>query len=238
MICVNSITVYPKSITLKVDSWYYDACAEVCPSNAECKEVYWHSEDPSIASVNATSGYIKANAVGTTRIYATATDGSGCNDYLTVTVSNTVPVTSVTLNRSTLSLEEGQSSWLTAMVCPENATNKNLNWTSSNSSVATVSNGIVTAVAKGSARITATAADGSGKSASCSITVTGDTLVSSICVSPDTLTLITDKSARLRATVCPTNATNKCVTWSSDDPTKKKKQNAKIKLMSFARRLI
>lgn len=217
MICVNSVSVSPKSITLKVDNWSYAACAEVCPSNADCKEVTWHSNNPSVASVNASSGYIYANAVGSTRIYATATDGSGCSDYLTVTVSNTIPVTSVTLGRSDLSLEEGQSASLCTTVCPDNASNKNLNWTSSNNNVATVNNGVVTAVAKGSARITAAAADGSGKSASCSISVSGDTLVSSICVTPDPYTLITGKSAYLYVTVCPENATNKCVTWSSDD---------------------
>ena len=218
MICVNSVSVSPKSISLKIGSWSYVACAQVCPSDADCKEVRWHSDNPSVASVNASSGYICANAVGTAKIYATATDGSGCSDYLTVTVSNTVSVTSVTLNRPALSLEKGQRTSLFATVCPDNATNKSVNWTSSNTGVATVSNGIVTAVSKGSARITATAADGSGKSASCSVSVTEDTLVSSICISPDTRTMITDKSAYFYATVCPDKATNKCITWSSDDP--------------------
>ena len=218
MICVNSVSVYPKSISLKVGTWSYAAYAEVCPSNADCKEVQWHSDNSSVASVNSSSGYICANGVGTAHIYATATDGSGCSDYLTVTVSNTVPVTSVTLNRSSLSLEEGQRASLYATVCPDNVTNKNVTWKSSNNGVATVSSGIVTAVSKGSAKITATAADGSGKSASCTVVVTGDTLVSSICISPDTRTMITDKSAYFYATVCPENATNRCVTWSSDDP--------------------
>ena len=217
MICINSVNVYPKSITLKVGNWSYDAYAEVCPSDADCKEVQWHSDNPSIASVNASSGYICANAVGTARIYATATDGSGCNDYLTVTVSNTVPVTSVTLNHSALSFEEGQCASLSATVCPDNATNKNVNWTSSNNSVATVSNGIVSAVAKGSATITATAADGSGCCDCCLVTVTGDVLVTSITVSPPSTTMTVGDSAFLNATVCPENATKKSVCWSSSN---------------------
>ena len=219
MICVNSVSVSPKSITLKVGSWSYAVRAEVCPTNADCNNVTWHSDNSSIASVNASTGYIYANAVGVTRIYATATDGSGCNDYLTVTVTNTVPVASVTLNRSSLSFEEGQSASLCATVCPDNATNKNVNWTSSNNNVATVHDGFVTAITKGTARITATAADGSGKTASCTVAVTGDTLVSSICISPEARTIITGKSAYLYATVCPENATNRCIIWSSDDPT-------------------
>ena len=215
MICVNSVRVCPKSISLKIGTWSYAAYAEVCPCDADCREVTWHSDDPSIASVNASSGYIYANGVGSAHIYATATDGSGCTDYLTVTVSNTVPITSVTLNRSSLSLEEGQTASLSATVCPDNATNKNVNWTSSNNAVATVSGGVVTAVSKGSARITATAADGSGKSAFCTVVVTGDILVTSIELTPSNKTLKVGYSFFPSVTVCPPNATKKSVTWSS-----------------------
>ena len=215
MIYVNSVSVYPKSISLKVGTWSYAAYAEVCPSNADCKEVQWHSDNSSVASVNSSSGYIRANGVGTAHIYATATDGSGCSDYLTVTVSSTVPVTSVTLNRSSLSLEEGQTASLYATVCPDNATNKNVNWTSSNNAVATVSGGVVRAVAKGTARITATAADGSGKSDSCSVSVTGDILVTSIELSPSDKTLYVGDSFFPSVNVSPSNATKKSVAWSS-----------------------
>ena len=215
MICVNSVSVYPKSISLKVGTWSYAAYAEVCPSNADCKEVQWHSDNSSVASVNSSSGYIRANGVGTAHIYATATDGSGCSDYLTVTVSNTVPVTSVTLNRSSLSIEKGSVVSLSATVCPDNATNKNLNWTSSNNNVATVTNGVVTAVATGSTTITATAKDGSGKSASCTVTVTGDILVESIEIAPYEKTLKIGSSFYPNVIVCPTDATKKSVIWSS-----------------------
>ena len=217
MICVNSVSVYPKSISLKVGTWSYAAYAEVCPSNADCKEVQWHSDNSSVASVNSSSGYIRANGVGTAHIYATATDGSGCSDYLTVTVSNTVPVTSVTLNRSSLSIEKGSVVSLSATVCPDNATNKNLNWTSSNNNVATVTNGVVTAVANGSATITATAKDGSGKSASCTVTVTGDVLVESIEITPCEKTLKIGSSFYPNVIVCPSDATKKSVIWSSDN---------------------
>ena len=185
VVCVRSVSVSPGAITLKVGSWSYDASAVVSPSNATNKQVRWHSSDPSVASVGASSGYIYANAVGTARIYATATDGSGCSDYLTVTVSNKVPVASITLNHSSVTIQKGYRAWLSAVVCPDNATNKELNWTSSNSSVATVCDGVVRAMGKGSASITATATDGSGKSASCSVSVTEDVLVSSICFDPD-----------------------------------------------------
>ena len=217
MVCVKSVSVCPKSIALKVGEWSYVACADVCPLNADCKEVRWHSENVSVASVNAYSGYIFANAVGTTRIYATATDGSACTDYLTVTVGNVVPVTSVTLYRSSISLEEGHSVSVSAMVCPDNATNKNVTWKSSDNDVATVNNGVITAVSKGTAKITATAADGSGYCDFCTVTVNGDVLVTNISVSPLNKSLTVGGTCYLQETVMPSNATNKNVSWSSSN---------------------
>ena len=219
MICVNSVSVSPKSITLKVGEWFYNTNAEVSPSDADCKQVFWHSNNTSVASVNASSGYICANAVGTAKIYASATDGSGCKDYLTVTVSDTVPVESVTLSSSFLSIQEGQRACLSATVLPENATNKALIWTAPGSNIVSVNDGVVTALTKGSGVITATAADGSGKSASCIVSVNGAVLVSSIVVPPLGASLTVGDSAFLSATVIPSNATNKTVLWSSSDPT-------------------
>lgn len=86
-----------------------------------------------------------------------------------------VPVTSITLSSSSESLTVGATKSLTATVTPSNATNKDVSWTSSETSVATVSSsGLVTAIAAGTATITCTAADGSGKSATCAITVTSN----------------------------------------------------------------
>ena len=84
-----------------------------------------------------------------------------------------VKVSSITLNQTSLTMtSKGQTASLTATVSPGNAENKNITWSSSNSSVATVNaNGTITAVANGTADITATAADGSGVSAKCSVTV-------------------------------------------------------------------
>lgn len=83
-----------------------------------------------------------------------------------------VLVTGVSLNKTTASLEEGSTLSLSATISPSNATNKTLTWTSSNTAVATVDNGVVTAKKAGTATITATAADGSGVTATCEVTVT------------------------------------------------------------------
>ena len=217
MVCVNSVRVTPDHITLSPGSWFYHAAVEICPCDATNQCVTWHSNNTNVATVNAYNGYIYAKAAGTAKIYATATDGSGCSGYLTVTVSNTIPVECITLNSGNVSIERGSCYSLSATVCPENATNKTLCWNSSNPNVATVCDGVVSAVANGVANITASATDGSGKSATCRVTVTGNTLVSSITVSPSYKTLTEGSSTFLYASVSPANATNKCVTWSSSN---------------------
>lgn len=81
-----------------------------------------------------------------------------------------VPVTGVSLDKTSAELDVGGTLTLTATVAPDAATNKNVSWSSSDENVATVANGTVTAVAAGSAVITVKTADG-GKEASCTITV-------------------------------------------------------------------
>ena len=220
MICVNSVRVTPGSVTLQAGKWYYGARAEVCPLNASCRSVRWWSENPNVASVNASSGYIYARAAGTVTIWATANDGSGCRDCMTDLVKSAIPVESVELVPGSLSMETGSSYLLSAVVCPVNATKKSVTWCSSNTGVATVSSsGRVTAVSKGSAIITATANDGSGKCGCCQVAVTDKILVSSVIVSPANYTMVVGDFVFLRETVCPTNASDKCVIWSSSDET-------------------
>lgn len=106
---------------------------------------------------------IAANATGAKEYWAKWTEDDSA-----------ISVTGVTLNKATLAFTEGDSSTLTATVAPDNATNKTVTWTSSNPAVATVdANGKVTAVAAGTATITATTEDG-GKTATCAVTVSHD----------------------------------------------------------------
>ena len=95
-------------------------------------------------------------------------------DTVTFDIANpaaSTPVEGITLNQTELSLGVGSSSTLTATVAPDNATNKAVTWTTDNAEVATVADGVVTAVAEGTATITATTVDG-GFTASCAVTVT------------------------------------------------------------------
>ena len=117
------------------------------------------------------------SAEGTPTVTVTATNASGSDskEYTLNIKSATVLVTRVTLDKTTLELFTGNTATLTATVQPDSATNKNVTWSSDRSDVATVDNGVVTAVGEGEATITATAADGSGKFATCKVTVTQST---------------------------------------------------------------
>ena len=189
--------------------------ATVYPSNATNKNVSWASDNTGVATVDS-NGKVTALAAGTATITATAADGSGISASCKVTVTNPViKVTKIKLDKSELSLVVGEYRNVSAEVTPENATNRNITWSSNNTGVATVdSNGKVTAVSAGTATITATAADGSGISASCQVTVTNpvtdeEIKVTDITLSTTAATLLVGKTISVKATVLPENATNK-----------------------------
>jgi hypothetical protein len=129
----------------------------------------------------------------------------------------TVPVSGITLNSETLTLTEGESFKLSATVSPSTATDKTVIWNSSNANVASVENGVVTAVAAGFATITATSAS-SGIKANCAVTVSTKVIdVLSITLSQAEAEMTVGEKATIIATIKPDNATDKTVTWSSSD---------------------
>jgi formylglycine-generating enzyme required for sulfatase activity len=132
-------------------------------------------------------------------------------------------VTGVTLNNETLALGVNGTGSLTATVMPANAINKAVNWSSSRPEVATVAGsgtnnltGTVTGVANGQTTITVTTADG-GFTATCVVTVT-TVFVTGVTVSPTAYDLMSNYLLPMDATVTPTNAYNRNVTWSSSNP--------------------
>ena len=129
-----------------------------------------------------------------------------------------VAVTGVSLSQTTAELTEGETLTLIAVVLPENATNTAVAWASSNTDVATVADGLVNAVAAGTATITATTQDG-GKTASCAVTVTtAYVAVTGITLNLTNAELIVGDTLRLTATVLPENATYKNdVVWEVRD---------------------
>ncbi len=128
-----------------------------------------------------------------------------------------IKVTGVSLDKTSAILNVGDLQILTAIILPDNATNKNVTWSSSNTSVATVdSNGKVTAVSNGTSVITVTTDNGNFK-ATCTVTVGNTTVaVTGVSLSSSSVTLTSDTEV-LTATVSPGNATNRNVTWSSSN---------------------
>lgn len=172
MICINSITICPESVTITKGKWYCGAYAQVCPTNATCQCVTWHSSNPNVANVNQ-NGYIFGVSEGAAVIYATAQDGSGAVGFCNVTVVSPVKVSSVTVTPSTKTVNVGDSFGLSATVCPDNADDKRIRWTSCDCNIADVDylTGCVTAKSAGTTCICANAIDGSGVQGGCEVKV-------------------------------------------------------------------
>lgn len=194
----------------------------VTPEGLEGVSYTWESEDTSVASVDET-GKVSALAAGTAKITVTAAGAEGkgtATDWCTVEVTNEeVAVTGITLDKTSLELTAGTEGQLTATVAPENATNKAVTWSSSDEAVVTVADGKVTAVAAGTAEITASCG---GMSAVCTVTVKAadsqDTVaVTDMTLDQEKLTLKVGGTAKLNAAVLPENASNKNIVWSSSD---------------------
>ncbi|MEK5417431.1 Ig-like domain-containing protein [Paenibacillus sp. FSL L8-0708] len=168
-----------------------------------------------------------ANAFGTSVISVKVSDGALSNTYtFNVTVNNTgdVIVTGVTLDKPSLSLTEGEvGDTLSAVIAPANATNKTVNWSSSDENVATVVNGVVTPVGEGTAVITVTTTDGSFTASSVvnvSAPIPPVVDVTGVKLDQETLDLTAGEAdGLLKATIEPANATDKDVIWSSSDET-------------------
>jgi len=198
--------------------------ATIAPSDASNKNAAWASSKPDVATVSA-DGLVTAVGAGTANITVTTEDG-GKTAECAVTV--TVAVTGVTLNKSTLTLDIGDEETLIATVAPANAANKRVTWTSSKPDVATVTGGKVSAVDAGTTTITVTTQDG-GKTATCNVRVRAPApgnpsnpsnppiAVTGVTLNRTALTLAVGGTETLTATVAPSNATNKSVTWASSN---------------------
>ncbi len=195
--------------------------ATVAPENAKNKEVIWTVQSQStsnVATVTST-GLVTGNIVGTAVIRVTSAADPSKYAECTVTVKPAViPVTEISLNRTSMTLEAEQSEQLSATITPANATNKEVIWTvqsQSTSNVATVSStGLVTGNNVGTAVIRATSVADSNKYAECTVTVKPTVIpVTGISLNKTTAFLEEGQSEQLSATITPANATNKEVIW-------------------------
>ena len=212
---VTSLSLNKSVATLKTNETI-TLIANVFPTAAQNRTVTWSSSDTSVATVSS-EGVVTALKVGTATITATTTDGSNLTATCKVTVVET-PATGISLNKTTASLKANETVTLTATVTPSTTTNKSVIWTSSDETVATVKDGVVTAHKVGTANIIVTTTDGSNLSATCKVTVV-ETLATGISLDKTTATLKASEIVTLTATVTPSTATNKNVTWSSSNET-------------------
>lgn len=203
--------------------------ATVLPSSATDKTVNWASSNRSVATV--AGGKVTAVSEGQSTITASA---GGKSATCTVTVrKKTIDVASVELNKTELALTEGDSETLVATVKPDDATDKTVTWTTSNSNVVSVDNGKVTAVGGGSATIKAKAGE---VEATCNVTVTVP--VSSVTLDKNTLSLVEGEEATLNATVRPDDATDKAVIWTSSNSTIATVEKGKVKALKEGEAII
>ena len=207
---VTGITLNKSSVSVNVGATT-KLVATVLPQSANNRSVTWSSSNTSIATVN--NGTIKGIKAGTATISAKTYNGKVAKS--TVTVKNIEP-TSITVNTKKVALAVGSTYKLTATISPSNATIKTITWSTSNSAVAKVAGGTITAVKVGSATITAKTHN--GKSASVAVTVTAKAIAATgVTISPTSASINVGSSKTFTATVTPSNATTKTITWSSSN---------------------
>ena len=172
---VTGIILNASSVTLKIgetDSKLLKATIE--PSDATNQTIIWVSSNPSVAKINISVNKMYADIIalaeGTTTITATTEDGSFVAQCVVTVIepeTDNIPVTGITLSESTVTVKVGDGKFVDATVLPDNATNKLVNWTCSDPTIADIawsgdnnSRGLIVGRAAGTATITATTADG------------------------------------------------------------------------------
>ncbi len=220
-VAVTGVALNSTSLSLKVGDTH-TLIANVLPADATNVDVIWESTNSDVVRVQ--DGLLTAVSIGHAMITVTTVDGgftATCEVTVTESGTEVVPVRGITLSETNLSLNVGDKYTLVATVLPENATNKDIRWESTKSTVATVQNGEVTALAAGTATIYAITSQG-GYMAKCEITVSSSTPttvpVTGVTLNHTSLTLQVGKRQGLIATVLPENATNKGMRWTSSQP--------------------
>jgi uncharacterized protein YjdB len=212
-VIATSITIAPTSLVLQIGQ-VSTLVRTILPNNVTITTVTWSSSNSLVAIVN--NGVVTAVSSGSATISVATTDGSNLSSSIQVTVATPttiVPVTGVTLNQSAATLHVTNTVQLAATVVPANATTQTVSWSSLNTAVATVNqSGLVSANALGQATIRVTTTDGS-KIANASISVTIP--VTSITLSMSSAAITVGQVRSVTATVRPTNAPNRAVTWTS-----------------------
>ncbi len=212
---VENITLSHSRLSIEKDT-QISLTASIYPEDATNKSLTWCSSNESVARV--ANGVVCGIGKGTATIIATTTNGKSVS--CTVTVTNGILVSSITVNPSEKIMTVGDSAFLSSTVYPSNATKKSVCWRSDNPNVVTVNenSGLIVAQNPGTARIYATACDGGGAQGYCEVTVEEPIKVECVCVYPQKMTIAPDEEEFIIASISPIWATNTSVTWKSSNP--------------------
>lgn len=218
--CVVTVKELITTITLN-KSYYklglgktYQLVAKINSANASNQKLSWTSSNKKIVTVDS-KGRIKGIALGTAKVTVRALDGSGA--YATCTVRVTRLVTSISLDVNYITIVQGKSKKINAVVRPSNATYKVPLWSSNNKDIAIVNkSGVITALSPGNAIITAKANDSSGISSICYVKVIAPVASTGITVSESEVIMSPGETKTVAVSIVPNNSTDS-YTYSSDN---------------------
>ena len=209
----ESVSIEPATAILSQIGDVAQLTATVLPATAVDKSVTWKSSNEAICTVSD-QGLVTAIGIGSTVVTATTVDGGLTATCVVKVIQH---VSSISLNQTTLSLKVGETDKLQATISPENADNKVVKWSTSNEQLATVDEeGNVEALKAGEVWITATSDDNPEIKASCKVTITQPVTDISLSQTNIELTNI-GESVQLEATITPEDASDKSVTWKSNN---------------------
>ena len=216
-VAVTGVTLNKTTLTLEAGA-SETLTATITPADATNQKVSWKSSKEAVATVDA-NGKVTGVKAGEAVITVTTEDGKKTNTCKVTVKSNTVNVTGVVLNKTSISIPIGEDETLAAKVLPENATNQNVTWSCKNPEIASVdANGKVTGIKAGMTIVTVTTEDG-GKTADCRVNVSERHIsVMGVELNKTEFIFQVGDSETLVASIKPENASNKKVTWVSDKP--------------------
>ena len=188
--------------------------ATVGTDTATNKNIIWSSSNNDICYVDQ-QGNISADSVGNAVITATAADGSGVSASCIIRVVD--PVTRIDIEPDTVRLLVGDSAKVTAVITPDDATVKDVTWTSSNEAIATVDeSGEIFALSTGKCKVTATSKDGNNITGTCWVYVTPVINISSLRINSKEIYMLTGRARQLSVIVRPVNNTDSYEWYSTD----------------------
>ena len=194
--------------------------ATIYPTNSIDKSLSWTSSNTGVVKVDST-GKLTVVATGSATITVKSSNGKSATCDVTV-VASTIKVSPTSLN-----ITVGDSATLVGTVTPDYA-DKSITWSSSNTSVATVSNGKVTGVSAGTCTISATNKYNVKTTVSVTVKAKQVIAVKSVTLDKSNLSISVDDKVKLNATINPSNATNKTITWSSSNNNVAKVVNGEV----------